>query len=113
MNDHTTIVSVKLPNGAIVGVEATVIGDLAEGVAPQEDRRIALHLPSLHAVTNAIEGMASVLWESLKKVGPQKATIEFGFEIGVANGELTGYFVKGTGKTNLKVTLEWSGDQEK
>ena len=53
--------------------------------------------------------MTEILWETLKKIGPQKATLEFGFEIGIQNGQLTGFFVKGGGKANMKVTLEWAG----
>lgn len=103
MVQEAHIVQVKLPNGAIVGVEATLAGE--------EDLRIALETFSFDGVTKAIEGMLGALWDTLRKVRPQKATVEFGFEAGIQNGQLTGIFVKGTGKANLKVTLEWSGSQ--
>ena len=101
MTQETQIVQVKLPNGAVVGVE---VAQTAE-----EDRRIALEAFSFDGVNHAIEGMVDTLWDTLRKVAPQKATVEFGFEIGVQNGQLTGIFIKGSGKANLKVTLEWSG----
>lgn len=104
MTEQTIIIPVKLPNGAVVGVEATMI----EGT--EEDRRIALQMPSFDGVTQAIEGMTEILWSTLKKIGPQRATLEFGFEVGIQNGQLTGFFVKGSGKANMKVTLEWAAE---
>lgn len=53
-----------------------------------------------------IEGFAETLQQSLSKLKPQKATVEFGIEIGAESGQLTTLIVKGTGSANLKVTLE-------
>lgn len=87
-------------------MEATVLtpaGPLAE-----EQRRIAaVEIPSLGGVLDGVEGMAGAIWTVLQKVGPQKASVEFGVEVGLESGQVTGLFVKGTGKANLKITLEW------
>jgi hypothetical protein len=106
LNQETQVIEVTLPNGATVGIEASVFEPVAEA---EEERRISLTDLSFSGVNKAIEGMIETLWTSLQKAAPEKATVEFGFEIAVKNGELTGIFVKGSGKTNLKVTLEWSG----
>ena len=104
MNQQSKIIDVTLPNGATVGIEASVFEP-----ADEDERRIAFTELSFTGVNKAIEGMVETLWASLQKVAPEKATVEFGFEIAVKNGELTGIFVKGSGKANLKVTLEWDG----
>ena len=51
----------------------------------------------------------------IQKARPQKATVKFGMELaivprtGYANesGQLTAVIVKGPGKANLEITLEW------
>jgi hypothetical protein len=35
-------------------------------------------------------------------------TTEFGVEFGYESGQLTALIVKGTGKANLKITMEWT-----
>lgn len=37
----------------------------------------------------------------------KKTSLEFGIELSVESGQLTSIIVKGSGKANLKVTLEW------
>ncbi len=44
---------------------------------------------------------------ALARVKPTKASVELGLEIGVEAGQLTALLVKGTGKANLKITLQW------
>jgi hypothetical protein len=105
VNQGTQVVEVTLANGATVGIEASVFDQTTE----EEEQRISLTQFSFSGINKAIEGMIETLWTSLQKAAPEKATVEFGFEIGVKEGQLTGIFVKGSGKANLKVTLEWSG----
>jgi hypothetical protein len=62
---------------------------------------------SIAIVRDAIKGLAEVVHEALESVGPNKATVEFGLEVGVESGKLTALWVKGTGKANLKITLSW------
>ena len=56
----------------------------------------------------AIETVARVVGDVLAKVAPTKATAEFGIELGIESGQLTALIVKGSGKANLKIALEWS-----
>lgn len=106
MADETKIIRVKLPNGAIAHMEATVVGG---GGAAEEERRIAFDVHSFDGVLDVVEGMASAVWNTLEKIAPDHASIEFGVEVGLENGQITGLFVKGSGKANLKITLEWGG----
>jgi hypothetical protein len=39
---------------------------------------------------------------------PHKASVEFGLEVALEAGQLTALLVKGSGTSNLKITLEWS-----
>jgi hypothetical protein len=40
-------------------------------------------------------------------VKPKKATVKFGMELAIESGQLTAVIVKGSGKGNLEITLEW------
>ena len=59
-------------------------------------------------VTDAIEKVSKRIIEALRNANPDKASVEFGFQMGVEAGELAAMIVKGTADCNLKVTLEWT-----
>ena len=100
--EHTTeLVQVQLPNGAAVHLEATV----AEGEEDEAD--VLFRPPSFEDLLAAVEGMAGALASALEKIRPRKASIEFGVEANLQSGLLTAVIVQGTGKANLKITLEW------
>ncbi|NER99250.1 MAG: hypothetical protein F6J86_36415, partial [Symploca sp. SIO1B1] len=61
----------------------------------------------LQQATDAIEGIADTLKQSLEKIQPTKASVEFGLEFGYESGQITAMIVKGGSKANLKITLEW------
>jgi hypothetical protein len=90
-------VPVQLPNGAIVKVEVAQTG--------RED--VAFEVKSFKGVTDAIEGIAEAVTASLQNVSPNKASVKFGLEIEIEQGSLVAAIVKGTGKANLEITLEW------
>jgi hypothetical protein len=48
------------------------------------------------------------VWEALKAVEPHRATVEFGMDLSVGAGGLTGLLAKASGSATLTVTLEWS-----
>jgi len=99
MESRTEIIKTQLVNGTIMHIQATTL----EG-----EEEVAFTLPSFKEVTNAIEGIAVAVASSLQKVKPQKASVEFGLEVALEAGQLTALLVKGTGTSNLKITLEWS-----
>jgi hypothetical protein len=94
----TEVVKAALDNGTTIRIEATSFGG---------EERVAHNIPSFKEVTDAVEGIADAVVTTLKKVKPQRASVEFGVEIGVESGQLTALLVKGTGTANLKITLQW------
>ncbi len=102
-------IPVQLENGAFMRVEATVIGsNIQVGDGEEIESEVGASIQSLKEVTDAIEGIAGSVVESLKKFKPSKSSIEFGVEFGYESGQLTALIVKGTGKANLKITMEWT-----
>jgi hypothetical protein len=104
MDAPTQNVRVCLPNGTKTWVEATPLGSREADAAAFEGLTEAL---SLDAVRSAIEGVSALVRETIEKVAPDKASVEFGLEIGLESGQLTALWVKGSGKANLKITLSW------
>jgi hypothetical protein len=96
----TRIVSVQMPNGKVVQVQATAPG----GEAPIG---ITDRLPSFEEITDAIEGISGAILSTLEKVGPDKASVEFGLEVSFKEGQLTALLVRGGGTASLNITLEW------
>jgi len=90
-------VPVQLPNGAIVNFEVTSTG--------RED--VAFDAKQFQPVAEAIEGVVQMIAAPLQKVKPKKATVKFGMELAIESGQLTAIIVKGSGKANLEITLEW------
>jgi hypothetical protein len=98
--ENTRYIAVKLPDEQIIHLEAEILGG-------RED--VAFGMPDFAEVTNAVEGIARAIGGVLERVKPQKAAVEFGVEIALESGQLTAILVKGAGKANLKITLEWGG----
>jgi hypothetical protein len=103
MPDLTQNVRVRLPNGAQIWVETLSLGPREADVAFPRVTEVL----SLDAVRQAIEGVAALVHDTLEKAKPDKASVEFGLELGVETGQLCALWVKGSGKANLKVTLSW------
>src|SRR5689334_2920788 len=116
MDQETAIVPLDLAAGKRVYVEATRFTAVSPkaGSAEQDaadsrsigEAEVAF-LPEFQSVTDAIEGIATAIRNSLEKAKPEKATIEFGVEFGIESGKLTALIVKGSGKANLKISLQW------
>jgi hypothetical protein len=98
---ETTIVPIDLGNNLTIHVEATDLGGR---------QKVGEKLPPLPMgdLIVAVEGVARLLVESLQRIQPSKASVEFGVEVGLEAGHLTALICKGTGKANLKIALEWA-----
>jgi len=94
---HTENIPVQLPNGKVIQIEVSQTG--------RED--VSFSAKSFQAVTDSIEGIVEALAVPLQKAKPDKASITFGLEIAVESGQLMAAIVKGAGKANLEITLEW------
>lgn len=96
-SERTDKVPVKLDDETIFQIEV-----IAQG---REDT--ALGLKSFESIGRSIEGIVRSLYIPIQKVKPSKATVKFGLEIGIEQGTLVAAIVRGTGKSNLEITLEW------
>ncbi|MGW8761179.1 CU044_2847 family protein [Streptomyces sp. NPDC055815] len=65
------------------------------------------HLPDLSGVTEALSSFAGRIGEALRQAAPDRATVEFGCQLGLDAGKLTALVVQGSANASLRVTLEW------
>ena len=111
MEDKVKFVPVTLENGATIKVEASsfdeFIDDSAGETGEVVEGDVSAVLDHLQEVKNAIEGISQTVKSSLDKAKPSKASVQFGLELGYESGQLTAMIVKGQGKANLNITLEW------
>lgn len=98
----TRIVEVALPNGATTLVRAVEVDPAGATKAGWREKF------DLEEVVGALEGLSQAVKAALTKVAPQKVTLEFGIELAIKSGKLTGMVVEGQGRGTLVVTLEWS-----
>ncbi|HEY9626728.1 MAG TPA: CU044_2847 family protein [Coleofasciculaceae cyanobacterium] len=96
-DSRSDTIPVQLPNGAIVKFEVTQTG--------RED--VSFDPKQFQPVAEAIEGVVEMIAAPIRKVKPKKATVKFGMELAIESGQLTAVIVKGSGKANLEITLEW------
>ena len=96
MESRTRIIPVKVNDDITVMVEAKDLGG-------EQD----VSTLSFQEVTNTIEAVTQAIATSINKVNPDKAIVEIGFDITVKSGKLTTLIVQGSGKANLKLTLQW------
>jgi Trypsin-co-occurring domain 1 len=108
-----TLVMADLGGGRVIQVEARTTGDPARLTGDPEkavgllDKMRKGEPLSFDGVTNSIEAIADRVTAAFEHVKPDKASVEFGIDIGVESGGLTGLLAKGTGSATLKITLEW------
>lgn len=96
-NQPTERISLELANGYTVQVEATSTG--------RQD--VAFESKAFKEVTEALGGIVDELSATIHKAMPTKATVKFGIDVALESGQLTAAIVKGSGKANLEITLEW------
>jgi hypothetical protein len=104
VNQRRDTVQAILPGGAEISVSAVSVGGAEDVAAPKAF--------DLEGVREALTGMAQLAHDALSKVSPDSATVEFGLDVKVESGKLTGLLVSGSGEASLKVTLEWSGKRD-
>lgn len=70
-------------------------------------------LHNFETLSRSIKGIVRMVTEPLKTVQPQKATIKLGLEVGIEQGSLVAAIVRGVGKTNVEITMEWGKEELK
>lgn len=97
IESHSDTVPVQLPNGAVVKVEVSRTG--------RED--VGFDVKHFQPITDVIEGVVQMITDPIQKVKPKKVSVKFGMEFAVESGQLAAVIVKGSGKANLEIMLEW------
>ncbi len=64
-------------------------------------------------LTEILGQIAQRIGDSLERTSPSKACVELGVEFGLENGQLVALIARGSGKANLKVSLEWDRSEPK
>jgi len=103
---NETYVPVKVASSSLL-IEVTGAG--RGGDEAPSDVNILSRL-DLQDVANSIEALSGMMVGAIKKAKPTKASIDFALEVGVESGHLTAILVKGTGKANLTVHIEWGAE---
>ncbi|MFH9727721.1 CU044_2847 family protein [Streptomyces sp. NPDC017254] len=97
----TDITQVAVGDGTLY-VEARRLGPDAELEG------LGGRLPDLSAVTEALSSFAGQIGDALHRAAPDRATVEFGCQLGLDAGRLTALVVQGSAHASLRVTLEWT-----
>jgi len=84
----------------VILVEARFSGDMEEDVGVRD-------LLGFEGVESSIRTISERVVRALEGARPDRATVEFGIDVAVDAGGLTGLLVKGSGAATLKVTLSW------
>jgi hypothetical protein len=95
---RTELIPLQIEKNLIVYVETTIL--------PGEEEVSSMILP-FDELADIIEGVANAIVKPMQNIKPDKASVEFGLEVAMESGKLTSILVKGSGKANLKITLEW------
>jgi hypothetical protein len=98
----SVIAKVDMGSGRVVAMEART-SDPDQPVGIRE-------LLDFDGVVQSIEAVGDRVSAALRRVRPDRASVEFGVDISMEAGALTGLIVKGAGGAALKVTLEWERD---
>jgi hypothetical protein len=97
-DERTEAIPVRLPNGAVVKIETT----------PDDGREdVAFEIFSFDQIAEVLEGVTEAIKGAIEKVKPKKTAVKFGIEVGIESGKLTAMIVKGSGKGNLEISMEW------
>jgi Trypsin-co-occurring domain 1 len=97
--EETQHVGSILEDGTSIAIET---GTIKKG----GDEIISEPLP-FKQITDSIESISKAVLTTLQRVKPQKASVEFGIEIGAEEGQFLAIIVRGEGKANMRITLEW------
>jgi|LakMenEpi03Aug12_release.lakeMendotaPanAssembly.Ray.scaffolds.fasta_scaffold31896_5 hypothetical protein len=63
-------------------------------------------------VTEILGVIAQSIGNSLERAKPSKASVELGVEFGLENGQFVALIARGSGKANLKISLEWKRSEQ-
>lgn len=83
------------------------VTEIASTGGESVEREVASSDFKMEDICNTIRTVADSVWQGLSELKAKRTVVEFGVEMAVESGNLTALIVKGSGKANLKITLEW------
>jgi hypothetical protein len=103
--EDQALVRATLDHDQAIQIEVRSTGD------PETDVGIFGETLSFQGFVDSLEAITRSVTAALRSAKPDRATVEFGLDVGVESGGLTALLVKGTGTATLKITLEWESEQ--
>jgi Trypsin-co-occurring domain 1 len=95
---------------AKVGTDHVILVEARSSGGSEEDVGVG-DLLAFEGVEKSITTISQRVTAALKAANPDRASVEFGIDLAVESGGLTGLLAKASGAATLKVTLSWgSGD---
>jgi len=91
---------------ATVGTDLVILVEARSSGGVEEDVS-ARGLLAFEGVEESIKAISQRLTAALETARPDRASVEFGIDVAVEAGALTGLLAKGSGAATLKVTLSW------
>jgi Trypsin-co-occurring domain 1 len=104
MANDQQMVSAVLPNGSEISILVQKGANASADIA-------AVDRLDLDGVSRALSGLAQLTRDAVAHVAPDSATVEFGLDVKLESGKLTGLLVSGSGEARLKVTLTWKSSE--
>lgn len=102
MDNRTEVISCLLSDGSKVSIEAIRIGDMP--ISSQPTFAFSEIRDTIKSITKDV---AEAILEAKQLVKPDKISIKIGLEVAIESGQLTSLIAKGSGKSNLEITMEW------
>jgi len=100
MQTDVVVRRAKVATDHVILVEARCAGDREEDVGAGD-------LLAFDGVEQSITAISQRVMAALERARPDRASVEFGIDVTVESGGLTGLLAKGSGAATLRVTLSW------
>jgi len=97
--ENKLILPLKLDSGQVIKIEATS--------TDKEQEIGVLDAIPIEKIADMIKDIGKSFKGVFEAVGPKRVGIKLGLEVSLESGALTALIVKGTGKANFEVSLEW------
>jgi hypothetical protein len=99
--NEVEVVEVALPNGQTMLARVHAVDGRPRDIGLGEQL-------SLTEVTQTLHGVGAAVLDTLDHLQPGQASVEFGLDLAVRSGRLTGLLVEGGATATLRVTLQWT-----
>lgn len=109
-HDRTVVVPIRTQSGDLIYVRASTASPsvMPESAAPVVGEvELAGRIPSMQDILQGIGNFTEELLDKIRTYKFGRMTIEMGCEFAVESGTLITVIGKASGKSSLKITLEW------